>query len=68
MTSTYFGIELDAAADALGEFRGRERGAAAEERLVNQFAALQCGSGSGAASDRRASASGGRTSLRPIRP
>ena len=34
-------IQLDAEADALGQFRGRQRGAAAEERIVNQFAALE---------------------------
>ena len=33
-------IQLDSAADALGEFRGRQRRAAAQERLVHQFAAL----------------------------
>ena len=61
-------IQFHAAADALGQFRGGQRGAAAEERLVDQLAALECGSGSGAASVRRASGSGGRTSPRRSRP
>ena len=33
-------IELDAVADALGEFGGGQRGAAAQERLVHQLAPL----------------------------
>src|ERR1035437_8406773 len=36
-----FGIQFDAAADALGQFGGGQRRAAAQEWLVHQFAALQ---------------------------
>ena len=60
-------IQLDAVADALGQFRRRERRSRSEERLVNQLARFG-GSESGAASDRPASASGDRTSLPPSRP
>ncbi len=35
------GVQFDAPADALGDFRGGERGAAAQERLVHRFAALR---------------------------
>jgi hypothetical protein len=36
-----FRVEFDPAADALRQFRGRQRGAAAQERLVNQLPALR---------------------------